>query len=119
MSQTTSNGRVYHQVHSTAVGSAVSIVVTNVVMRTSIRKHWQRFIPPHPTHPHISVGGWLMAHAVLPRVLVDSFHSQLNSISTNVQFTMKESQKDNFPDWVILLMREEDSVSTYIPRVYH
>lgn len=50
MSQTTFNGRVYHQVHSTAVGSPVSIVVTNVVRRTSIRKHWQRFIPPTHTH---------------------------------------------------------------------
>ena len=54
---------------------------------------------------------------VLPRDLVDSFHSHLNSIDTNIQFTVEKESDGQLPFLDILLARDESgSIST---SVYH
>ena len=54
---------------------------------------------------------------VLPGDLVDSFHSHLNSIDNNIQFTVEKESDEQLPFLDILLTREEGgSISTSVYR---
>ena len=54
---------------------------------------------------------------ILPGDLVDSFHSHLNSIDNNIQFTVEKESDRQLPFLDILLTSEEDvSVSTSVYR---
>ena len=54
---------------------------------------------------------------VLPGDLVDSFHSHLNSINNNIQFTVEKESDEQLPFLDILLTREEgSSISTSVYR---
>ena len=81
------DGQVYQQVHGTAMGSPVSVVVAILVMekieeRALSSVHtppwfWRRYIDDTCT--------------AFSQDLLASFHEHLNSIDQNIQFTVEES----------------------------
>ena len=104
-------GKIYQKVHGTAMGSPVSVVVTNLMMEDieqkalstfhTLPRFWRQYVDDTCT--------------ILPGDLVDSFHSHLNSIDNNIQFTVEKESDRQLPFLDILLTREEDgSVSTSV-----
>ena len=105
-------GKIYQQLHGTAMGSPVSVVIANLVMEDIEQKALSTFhTPPRFWRRYVDD-----TCTILPGDLVDSFHSHLNSIDNNIQFTVEESD-GQLPFFDILLTREEDgSVSTSLYR---
>ena len=106
-------GKVYRQIHGTAMGSPVSVVVANLVMEDVEQealstfhtppRFWRRYVDDKCT--------------ALPSNLVDSFHDHLNSIDPCIQFTIERESDGQLPFLDILLNREEDgSISTSVYR---
>ena len=73
--------RIYQQVHGTAMGSAVSVVVANLVMEDIECSALSSFHTP----PRF----WRRYTDNTITVLVDPFHAHLNSIDPNIQFTVE------------------------------
>ena len=95
------------------MGPPVSVVVTNLVMDDIEQKalstfhtppcFWRRYVDDTCT--------------VLPGDLIDFFHSHLNSIDNNIQFTVEKESDEQLPFLDILLTREEGgSISTSVYR---
>ena len=79
------DGQVYQQVHGTAMGSPVSVVVVNLVMENIEKRALSSFhTPPRFWSRYVDD-----ACTVLPQGLVTSFHEHLNSIDKNIQFTVE------------------------------
>ena len=104
-------GKVYRQIHGTAMGFPVSVVVANLVMkdielRATSSFHtptcfWRRYVND--------------TCAALPRDLVKLFHEHLNSINTNIQFTVEKESGGQLPFLDVPLTREEDgTISTSV-----
>ena len=104
-------GRIYQQVHGTAMGSPVSVVVANLVMEDIEQKALSTFhTPPRFWRQYVDD-----TCTILPGDLVDSFHSHLNTIDNNIQFTVEKESDGQLPFLEILLTREKDgSVSTLV-----
>ena len=79
-------GKIYQQVHGTAMGSPVSVVVANLIMEDTERKALSTFHTP-PLFWRRHVDGTCTA---LPLDLVDSLHQHLNSVDPNIQFTVEK-----------------------------
>ena len=75
-------GKVYQQVHGTAMGSPVSVVIANLVM-----EHLTTFHPP----PRFGDVMW-MTHSQPSPVTWCSRLSYLNSIEPCIQFTAEETE---------------------------
>ena len=95
------------------MASPVSVVVANLVIEDIKQKalstfhtppcFWRRYVDDTCT--------------ILPGDLVDSFHSHLNSIDNNIQFTVEKESDGQLPFLDILLTREEGaSISTSVYR---
>ena len=107
-------GKIYQQVHGTAMGSPVSMVVMNLAMENIVcralssfhtpLRFWRRYVDDTCT--------------VLPRDLVESFHTHLNSIDPNIQFTVERESEWQLPFLDVLLTREDDGggISTSVFR---
>ena len=107
-------GKLYQQVHGTAMGSPVSVVIANLVMEDveqralatfhSPPRFWKRYVDDTFT--------------VLPRNLVQEFLSHLNSTEACIQFTFeKETEDGKLPFLDVCLCRESDgSVTTSVYR---
>ena len=106
-------GKVYRQVHGTAIGSLVSIVVANLAMEDveeralatfhSPPRFWKRYVDDTCT--------------ALPRNMVESFHNHPNSIKPCIQLTVEEeSAYRTLPFQDIQLCRDPDGTVT--PSVY-
>ena len=104
-------GKIYQQVHGTAMGSPVSVVVANLVMEDIEQKALSTFhTPPRFWKQYVDD-----TYTILPGDLVNFFHSHLNSIDNNIQFTVEKESDGQLPFLDILLTREEDgSVSTSV-----
>ena len=73
-------GRVYQQVHGTATGSPVLVVVANLVMEDIERRALATFhAPPRFWRRYVDD-----TCTALPRDLVDPFHEHLNSIDLHI-----------------------------------
>ena len=106
-------GKVYRQIHGTAMGSPVSVVVANLVMEDVEQEALSTFHTP-PWFWRRYVDDTCTA---LPSDLVDSFHNHPNSIDPCIQFTMEKKSDRQLPFLDILLSREEDgSISTSVHR---
>ena len=97
-------GRVYQQVHRTAMGSPVSVVVANLVMEDIERRALATFHTP-PRFWRRFVNDTCTA---LPHDLVDPFHEHLNSIDPHIQFTVERESRRQLPFLDVLLTREKD-----------
>ena len=106
-------GRVYQQVHGTAMGSPVSVVVANLVMEDIERRALATFhTPPRFWRRYVDD-----TCAALPQDLVDPFHECLNSIDPHIQFTVERESRGQLPFLDVLLTREEDgTISTEVYR---
>ena len=81
--------RIYQQVHGTAMGSPVLVVVANLVMEDiecralssfhTPPRFWRRYVDDTST------------------VLVEPFHAHLNSIDPNIQFTVERESEGQMP----------------------
>ena len=102
-------GKVYRQVHVTAMGSPVSVVIANFVMEDveeralatfhSPPRFWKRYVDDTRT--------------ALPRDMVKSFHSHLNSIEPCLQLTVEEESEDRIlPFLDVELCQESDGTIT-------
>ena len=107
---------VFQQVHGTAMGSPVSVVVANLVMKEIECRALSSFhTPPHFWWRYVDD-----KCTVLPRDLVESFHEHLNSIDPNIQFTVERESEGQLPFLDVLLTREDDgSISTSVFRKPH
>ena len=106
-------GRVYQQVHGTAMGSPVSVVVANLVMEDIERRALATFhTPPRFWRRYVDD-----TCAALPHDLVDPFHEHLNSIDPHIQFTVERESRGQLTFLDVLLTREEDgTISTEVYR---
>ena len=106
-------GKVYRQIHGTAMGSPVSVVVANLVMEDVEQEALSTFhTPPRFWRRYVDD-----TCTALPSNLVDSFHDHLNSIDPCIQFTIERESNGQLPFLDILLNREEDgSISTSVYR---
>ena len=86
-------GKVYQQVHGTAMESPVSIVIANLVMENVEQKALATFhSPPHFWKRYVDD-----TFTVLPCNLVQEFLSHLNSIEARIQFTCEETEDGKLP----------------------
>ena len=106
-------GRVYQQVHRTAMGSPVSVVVANLVMEDIERRALATFhTPPRFWRRYMND-----TCTALPHDLVDPFHEHLNSIDPYIQFTVERESRRQLPFLDVLLAREEDgTISSVVYR---
>ena len=106
-------GKVYRHVHGTAMGSPVFVVIANLLMEDveeralatvhSPPRFWKRYVDDTCT--------------ALPRDMVKSFHSHLNSVKPCIQFTVEEESEDRIlPFLDVKLCQEPDG--TVITSVY-
>ena len=106
-------GKVYRQIHGTAMGSPVSVVVANLVMEDVEQEALSTFhTPPRFWRRYVDD-----TCTALPSNLADSFHDHLDSIDPCIQFTIERESDGQLPFLDILLNREEDgSISTSVYR---
>ena len=98
-------GKVYRQVHGTAIGSLVSIVVANLAMEDVEERALATFHSP-PRFWKRYVDDTCTAH---PRNIVESFHNHPNSIEPCIQLTVEEESTDRtLPFQDIQLCRDLD-----------
>ena len=106
--------KVYQQIHGTAMGSPISVVIANLVMEDvelralatfhSLPHFWKHYVDDTFT--------------VIPCNLVQEFLSHLNSIEACIQFTVeKETEDGKLPFLDVCLCRESvGSVTTSVYR---
>ena len=100
-------GKIYQQVHGTAMGSPVSVVVANLVMEDIEQKALSTFhTPPRFWKRYVED-----TCTILPGDLVNSFHSHLNSIDNNIQFTVEKESDGQLTFLDILLTSERTAPS--------
>ena len=109
----TFEGKVYRQIHGTAMGSPVSVVVANLVMEDIEQKALSTFhTPPRFWRRYVDD-----TCTALPLDVVDSLHQHLNSVDPSIQFTVEKENGGQLPFLDILLSRESDgSISTSVYR---
>ena len=78
------------QIHGTAMGSPVSVVVANLVMEDVEERDIDRFGQP----PRVWKRFVDDTFVILDKVAVDKFFTHLNQIQTSIKFTM-EGEKDS------------------------
>ena len=107
------DGQVYQQVHGTAMGSPVSVIVANLVMEDIEERALSSFhAPPRFWRRYVDD-----TCTALPRDLITSFHEHLNSIDRNIQFTVEKESDGQLPFLDVLVTREEDgTISTSVYR---
>ena len=109
-----SRGKVYQQVHGTAMGSLVSIVIANLVMDDVKQRALATF--------HFTPCFWKYyvdtTFTVLPCNLVQEFLSHLNSIEACIQFTFEETEDGNLPflAWMCVCAESDGSVTASVYR---
>ena len=103
-------GKIYQQVHGTAMGSLVSVLVANLVMEQKALYtfhtpplFWRRYVDYTCT--------------ALPMDLVNSLYQHLNSVDSNIQFTVEKKKNGQLPFLYIFLSRDTGgSISTSVYR---
>ena len=107
------NGKHYKQVHGTAMGSPVSIVVAEIVMQNIEEQAlatyseklplWLRYVDDSIT-------------AAVHENKIDEFHEHLNEQNTNIQFTKEIEENGKIPFLDCLVTRENDTLRTTVYR---
>ena len=107
-------GKVYRQVHGTAMGSPVSVVVANLVMEDVEERDLESFHSP-PCFWKRYVDDTITA---LPRNLIAPFLDHLNGIEPSTRFAKEEESDGHLAFLDVLLCREDDStISTSVYRM--
>ena len=106
-------GKVYKQVHGTAMGSPVSVVVANLVMEDVEERALESFhSPPRFWKRYVDD-----TFTSLPKSLIASFLDHLNGIEPSIKFTAEEERDGELAFLDVLLHREDDgTISTSVYR---
>ena len=106
------NGKHYKQLHGTAMGSPVSVVVAEIVMQNNEEQAlatysetlplWLRYVDDTITAVHESK--------------IDEFHEHLNEQNTNIQFTKEIEENGKIPFLDCLVTRENNTLRTTVYR---
>ena len=106
------NGKHYKQLHGTAMGSPVSVVVTEIVMQNIEEQAlatysetlplWLRYVDDTITALHESK--------------INEFHEHLNEQNTNIQFTKEIEENGKIPFLDCLITRETNTLRTTVYR---
>ena len=102
------NGKHYKQLHGTAMGSPVSVVVAEIVIQNIEEQAlatysetlplWLRYVDDTITAVHESK--------------IDEFHEHLNEQNTNIQFTKEIEENGKIPFLDCLVTRENNTLRT-------
>ena len=104
---------LYQQVHGTAMGSPVSVVVADLVMEDVESRALATFpSPPRFRKRYVDDTCWA------PRTdLVEDFHCHLNSIESSIQFTIETESDGQLAFLNVLISRNSDrSIGTTVYR---
>ena len=106
------NGKHYKQLHGTAMGSPVSVVVAEIVMQnieeralTTCRQTiplWLRYVDDTFTAVH--------------KDEIDEFHDHLNEQNADIQFTREVEEDGKLPFLDCLVSRDENTLRTTVYR---
>ena len=106
------NGQHFKQLHGTAMGSPVSVIVAEIVMQnieqqalttyTNELPFWYRYVDDTIT--------------AVPDDDIDDFHKHLNKQDPNIQFTKETEQNGQLPFLDCLVTRDNDKLSTTVYR---
>ena len=106
------NGKHYKQLHGTAMGSPVSVVVAEIVMQnieeralTTCRQMiplWLRYVDDTFTAVH--------------KDEIDEFHDHLNEQNADIQFTREVEEDGKLPFLDCLVSRDENTLRTTVYR---
>ena len=106
------NRKHYKQLHGTAMGSPVSVVVAEIVMQNIEEQAlatysetlplWLRYVDDTITAVHESK--------------IDEFHEHLNEQNTNIQFTKEIEENGKIPFLDCLVTRENNTLRTTVYR---
>ena len=109
------NGKHYKQLHGTAMGSPVSVVVAETVMQnieeqalstyTKTLPLWLRYVDDTFTAVH--------------KDEIDTFHEHLNRQNPHIQFTKEIEENGKIPFLDCLVSRDENKLRTAIYRKRH
>ena len=106
-------GKVYKQVHGTAIGSPVSVVVANLVMEDVEERALESF----PSPPRFWKRYVDDTFTALSKTLITPFLDLLNGIEPSIKFTVAEERDGKLAFLDVLLRREDDStISTSVYR---
>ena len=106
------NGKHYKQLHRTAMGSPVAVVVAEIVMQSIEEQALATYSETLPL--------WLCyiddtITAVHERK-IDEFHEHLNEQNTNIQFTKEIEENGKIPFLDCLVTRENNTLRTTVYR---
>ena len=106
------NGKHYKQLHGTAIGSTVSVVVAEIVMQhveeraLATYRHtiplWLRYVDETFTAVH--------------KDEIDDFHDHLNEQNTDIQFTKEIEENGKLPFLDRLVSRDNNELRTTVHR---
>jgi len=105
------NGKHYKQLHGTAMGSPVSVVVAEIVMQ-QVEEH--ALTTCRQTIP-LWLGYVDDTFTAIHRDKIDDFHNHLNEQNTHIQFTkeIKENEKLPFLDCLVSCDNNELRTTVY------
>ncbi|KAK3749267.1 hypothetical protein QZH41_004959 [Actinostola sp. cb2023] len=86
-------GKFYRQIHGTAMGSPVSVVVSNLVMEDLE----SRAIATYPSPPRVFKRYVDDTVCVIKSDEIDAFHNHLNSQDPNIKFTIERYSHEGLP----------------------
>ena len=106
-------GQYYQQIKGTAMGSPVSVTVANMVVEDEEQRALATFIsPPQFWKRYVDD-----TFTVIPEEMVSAFHEHLNSIDSNIQFTIEKESNCVLPFLDVLIECQLDgSVLTSVFR---
>ena len=106
------NGKHYKQLHGTAMGSPVSVVVAEIIMQNIEEQALATYSETLPV--------WLRyvddTISAVHRNKVDEFHEHLNKQNTNVQFTKEIEENSKIPFLDCLVTRKNNTLQTTVCR---
>jgi hypothetical protein len=107
-------GKIYQQIHGTAMGSPVSVAVANLVMEHVEQKALGTYHHPPRAWKRYVDDTW----AILQKDLVEEFLYHLNTIESTIQFTSEEESDDGMISFLdVCLRRDTDgSINTSVYR---
>ena len=106
------NGRHYKQLHGTAMGSPVSVVVAEIVMQ-HIEK---RALATYDQTLHFWFRYVDDTIAILQTDNIDVFHEQLNQQNSDIQFTRELEENGKIPFLDCLVSRDDTRLRTTVYR---
>ena len=106
------NGKHYEQLHGTAMGSPVSVVVAEIVMQKIEKEALESY--------DLTLPFWFRyvddTITALPSEHIDAFHIHLNQQNNHIQFTRELEKEGKIPFLDCLISRQNNMLRTTVYR---